>query len=58
MYEYYDLAEEIIENPTIINEILDKRSNEELERLYFHIKANARGHYGDISDVFKKKVNK
>lgn len=54
MYEYYDLAEEIIENPTIINEILDKRSNEEIERLYFTLKQMHEDIMGDISDVFKK----
>lgn len=54
MDEYYDLAEEIIENPTVINEILDKRSNEEIERLYFTLKQMHEDIMGDISDVFKK----
>ena len=54
MDEYYDLAEEIIENPTMINEILDRRSNEEIERLYFTLKQMHEDIMGDISDVLKK----
>lgn len=54
MDEYNDLAEEIIENPTMMNEILDKRSNEEIERLYFTLQQMHEDIMGDISDVFKK----
>lgn len=52
--EYYYLAEEIIEDPTMINEILDRRSNEELERLYFTLKQMHEDIIGDISEVFKE----